>query len=460
MKKLGFWFVAVISLLSLLAGIFVADVQATTEIIFKPGPGKNDGSDNGSANGGKDSDTSRLNEGGTNYTNKNFGVETWMLGSPRSTCNTSDYKAYIQFDLSSLPSDVQQVFLGVTHFPHTDRCLSNCIADFYFYPVTQSWTEMTLTNNNAPAEGAAVYGPIHITFPNDFKTREYDITAIYKNWKNGSVPNYGLAIYSPTVGCNNVSVGFSVHTSDDTDPNVRPYLRILANSTPPPPAPSSSLSDTGWQISGNFTASIKFTNLVELTVKLPKLETFQSTFGAGEVFYFHDDGTFEDLLLSLLPMLASNTGIDIPPPTWSQNGLNFVIDVTDFSDAVAEAIQSMLGDLGTVTPQPAKDPSFSGKVDSKGASISGKMAVNYNISTVLGSGTPVAGTLSLAMTFKGTPLPSALASARATFESASSSLAAKTQSEGAVRLYSAVKNMIMEIKGSGTSKGIQLLKSH
>lgn len=191
-----------------------------SEIIFRPGPGKNDGSDNGSQNAGKDTSAA----GGDPA--KNYGAESYITGTPKSNCNPAETKAYIQFDLSSLPANVSQVFLGVTHITHTN-CYDNCNADFYFYLVTQAWNEMTVTFNNRPTEGGAVYGPLNIKAPNDLKTREYDITSIYKNWKNGSVPNYGLAIYSPTVGCNNAAAMFYVHSSDDPDPNVRPYLRIV-----------------------------------------------------------------------------------------------------------------------------------------------------------------------------------------------------------------------------------------
>jgi hypothetical protein len=451
MKKSGFLLLAMVFFFSLSIGLFAADTQATSEIIFKPGPGKNDGSDNGSISGGKDTTVS-----GSTPT-QNYGTATSMAGSPQSNCNPAQGKAYIQFDVSSLPSNVQQVFLGATHIPHTTYCYSNCNADFYFYPVAQSWNEMALTYNTMPSEGAAVYGPINIMFPNNFGTREYDITTIYKNWKNGSVPNHGLAIYSPTVGCNNAAVIFNVHTSDDTDPNVRPYLRILSSSPPPP---TSSLSDTGWKISGNFTAAIKFPNYVELSVKLPKLETYWNTLGTGETFYFHGDGTFEDLILSLLPLLAGNMGVDLPLPTWQQNGLSFAIDVTEFSAALADALQSILGDIATIDREPTKPPSYTGKVDSKGASISGKLAINYNLSVVLGSVSPMDGTLSLTMSFKGTPLQSGAMSARAAFESASWSLGSKAKSEGALRFSSAIKNMLSEIRALVPSKGDKLLKSH
>jgi hypothetical protein len=200
---------------------------AQSEIIFRPGPGLNDGTDNGSANGGKDSwvygDPPDIN----------YGVDPYVLGSPVSNCNSAMFKAYIQFDLSTLPANVSQVFLGVTHFPHINYCYSNCNADFYFYPVSEPWNEMTLTYANSPLEAAAVYGPINITFPNDFGNKEYDITSIYRAWKDNSVPNHGLAIYSPTIGCNNACVSFSVHSSDAAEENNRPYLKIPCAVLPP-----------------------------------------------------------------------------------------------------------------------------------------------------------------------------------------------------------------------------------
>ena len=195
--------------------------HAQSEIIFRPGPGLNDGSDDGSANAGKDTSVYG------NAPSTNYGSELTIWGYPVSNCNPANSKAYIQFDLATLPADVEQVFLGVTHYPHDTYCYSNCNADFYFYPVTAPWNEMTLTYDTMPSETVQVYGPINITFPNDFGNMEYDITDVYRNWKNNVLPNYGLAIYSPTVGCNNAAVAFSVHSSDDPDENLRPYLKII-----------------------------------------------------------------------------------------------------------------------------------------------------------------------------------------------------------------------------------------
>lgn len=197
-----------------------------SEIIFRPGPGLNDGTDQGGLNSGKDASGGDCNSHATNFGNTpTFGA------TPISNCNLCTSRGFIQFDISSLPDNVSHVYLGFTHIPHTYYCYSNCQTDFYFYPVTSPWDEMTVNLNNAPSHGSPVVGPIHISFPNDFGNREYEITELYRQWKNGTIPNYGIEISSPTVGCNNAAVGFYVYSSDEADESKRPYLRIIPTST-------------------------------------------------------------------------------------------------------------------------------------------------------------------------------------------------------------------------------------
>jgi hypothetical protein len=150
-----------------------------------------------------------------------------MSGFPRSTCNQCNTKAYIQFKLEGLPVSVEKVYLGVTHYPHTNVCYSTCSADFYFYPVLDPWDEMSIGTGDMPAEGQSSLGPLTIAFPNDFGAQEYDITGIYKDWKVWEEPNHGIAIYSPDSGCVNGAAGFIVHTSDDPTEALRPYLRVV-----------------------------------------------------------------------------------------------------------------------------------------------------------------------------------------------------------------------------------------
>jgi hypothetical protein len=192
------------------------------EIIFRPGPGLNNGTDDGSAGSGKDATGGTCNDPGANY-----GANPTMFAMPVSNgCNSCNSKNFIQFNLNSLPSNVTHVYLGFTHLP-LDTCYSNCTADFYFYPILQSWDEMTVSLSNEPTHGAPVYGPITISTPNNLGNQEYEITSLYQQWKSGATPNYGIEIAATTVGCNNAATMFYVYSSDAEDSSVRPYLRII-----------------------------------------------------------------------------------------------------------------------------------------------------------------------------------------------------------------------------------------
>jgi hypothetical protein len=214
---------------------------AGSEVKLQPGPGANDGRDDGSQDAGKDTYT----YGATPQDRAgNQGNASTVLSQPTSNCNTAMARAFIRFNVDSLPADVQAVYLGVTHLAHTDRCFSNCSADFYFYPVLGPWNEMTLTYDKSPKVGKAIHGPIRIKFPNDLGAKEYDITDIYRKWKRGAVPNQGLAIFSPTEGCNNCAVYFGFCSSDEQDASKRPYLRIVTKEKTAEPVTTEQESET------------------------------------------------------------------------------------------------------------------------------------------------------------------------------------------------------------------------
>lgn len=195
--------------------------SAQNTLVFQPGGGANDGKDEGTLTGGKDTWVNRDAPTGNN------GSLEYSLCSPRSNCNESDYKSYFKFDVSTLPDSVSSVFFGVAHFEHTNVCYSNCSADFYFYRCTSAWDEMTLVQSILPSEETEpFYGPIPITFPNNFGGQEYDITSAYRYWKKNPNTNFGFTVYSPVLDCNNACVYFGVKTSDDTVKANRPYLKI------------------------------------------------------------------------------------------------------------------------------------------------------------------------------------------------------------------------------------------
>lgn len=201
-----------------------ATAFAQPPIIFRPGPGNNDGTDEGGLTGGKDAFVYEGNPSG------NYGDNAVFQALPVSNCNQTHAEAFLQFDLSTLPENVESVHLGVKHASHTTYCYSGCAADFYFAILTAAWDEMTINYNNFPARGADIYGPVSISFPNDFGTMEYDITDAYNAWKSETIPNYGFTIYSLTVDCNNAAVFFMGSSSDDTEEANRPYLKIVESS--------------------------------------------------------------------------------------------------------------------------------------------------------------------------------------------------------------------------------------
>ncbi|MBR8536385.1 T9SS type A sorting domain-containing protein [Carboxylicivirga sediminis] len=206
----------------LLALLFMGSyVSAQNIMIYQPGPGANNGSDEGGLTGGKDTWVNRYSPG------DNKGGLDHVLTSPRSSCNESDYKGYFKFDVSTLPEEVNAVYFGVTHIEHTSYCYSNCTADFYFYLCTSDWDEMSLVQNNLPTEeSTAFFGPLAISYPNNLGVQEYDITSAYNYWKENPELNFGFVVYSPTTGCNNASVYFGVKSSDDAVEANRPYLKI------------------------------------------------------------------------------------------------------------------------------------------------------------------------------------------------------------------------------------------
>lgn len=209
-------------LLITLCASFSAFSQVDSVIVFRPGPGVNDSTDQGGLNGGKDAFA--VEDPPTN----NYADHPAVYATPVSNCNQTHVISFIQFDLTTLPDTVDSVFVVFTHMAQTNYCYSNCVADFYFAAVTQPWYEQTLNYSNQPAHDTAFYGPIPLSFPDTAQVRRFNITNMYNLWKQGTVPNNGFAVYSPTIGCNNAAISFYAYSSDDTaNSNLnRPYLEV------------------------------------------------------------------------------------------------------------------------------------------------------------------------------------------------------------------------------------------
>ncbi len=211
------------TLYTLAAVFFLAQpLLAQTPIIFQPGPGLNDGTDEGGANGGKDVFIGDAD-------NITHGTESAFYILPISNCNNTTWISLFKFDVSTLPTEVDSVLLVITHSDPGTYCYSNCVADFHLAAITEPWSETTVTFSARPAkESTPFYSILNHNWDDSLHAKEYDITQTYRNWATETIPNHGFEFYSSTVGCNNAAVTLYGATSDDTT-NAganRPYLKV------------------------------------------------------------------------------------------------------------------------------------------------------------------------------------------------------------------------------------------
>ena len=124
------------------------------------------------------------------------------------------YYDYFQFDVSKgVPaSAVKQVILQVYS---TGASVNN--PALQIQRITQDWTEAGVTKNNHPS--TVGYGDCG---PTSSGWTTCDVTELYKNWVNGTWPNYGIML-APT-NTNHTNGSFAA--CENGDPTIRPKLVV------------------------------------------------------------------------------------------------------------------------------------------------------------------------------------------------------------------------------------------
>ena len=149
----------------------------------------------------------------------NFGDKGYLVAG---TTPAVIWKAYLQFDLASIPDDaaISNARLGLYyHF----SAISQAEA-IGAYIVQGSWNEGTITWNNQPLVATT---PEYIcTVPgsptNDFVY--WYIGDLVKGWWDGSIPNYGVMLRGTDEGGGTAMKTF--YSSDDVSASQRPVLII------------------------------------------------------------------------------------------------------------------------------------------------------------------------------------------------------------------------------------------
>ena len=199
--------------------LVLTDTSGST-FTLQPAPGKNDGTDDGSPNAGKDTGVFGQSSGG--WQTHNFGKDSPVY-LMNSTCNDSTGYAYLQFSLASLPaqgiaSAKVQVYAG-------SMVVSNMAANptdpvFAARRVTSAWDESKMTRSSGqPTYDSTVVDSQTLSGVAGNKTAvnawlTYDITNLYKGWASGTTPNYGLRFSHENGSCLNGWQGL-FYTSND-----------------------------------------------------------------------------------------------------------------------------------------------------------------------------------------------------------------------------------------------------
>ena len=128
-------------------------------------------------------------------------------------------EAYIQFDLTALPS-------GITVSKATLRLYVHSVAtagSFDVYQVTSSWEESTLTHRNAPGLGVSATGGelTALTTSSLSQFVEIPITSLVQDWVAGTEPNYGI-----TLVLTSSSGSFTFDSKESTTTSHQPELEI------------------------------------------------------------------------------------------------------------------------------------------------------------------------------------------------------------------------------------------
>ncbi len=199
--------------------LVVTDTSGTVYTL-QPAPGKNDGTDDGSPNAGKDTGVLGQSSGG--WPDHNFGKESPVY-METSTCNNSTGYSYLQFSLSTLPTqNISSAKVMIYAASSVVAGLSGITNDPVFAArrVTSSWDKSKMTwNTGQPNFDATVVDSQTLAGAGGNKNTvaawlTYDVTSLYKGWAAGTTPNYGLRFSHENGQCLNGWIG-QMYTSND-----------------------------------------------------------------------------------------------------------------------------------------------------------------------------------------------------------------------------------------------------
>ena len=122
-------------------------------------------------------------------------------------------RAYLQFDISSLPSGavIENASLGLFYWSEAMTASAGPIGA---YKVTSSWNESLITWNHQPRLSSTATATVTVPADATDDFLFWDITALVKGWQNNSATNYGVMLRDTDEGTNEGFKGFYSNGAD------------------------------------------------------------------------------------------------------------------------------------------------------------------------------------------------------------------------------------------------------
>jgi hypothetical protein len=130
---------------------------------------------------------------------------------------------FVRFSLGSLPNGIT----GSTLAKATMRLFVtsvNSAGSFDVRRVVAPWTETTITGNSQPALGTVISAGVPVVASGGGDFIEVDVTAALKDWLNGTLANYGVALVP-----NGTPVDVSFSSKENTSPSHEAALIVSFN---------------------------------------------------------------------------------------------------------------------------------------------------------------------------------------------------------------------------------------
>jgi alpha-tubulin suppressor-like RCC1 family protein len=218
------------------------------------------------------------------------------------------YYDFFEFDLTGSPQSAAVTKVELWLYGHAPND-----PGLQIYTISQPWTEVGVTLANNPASTFYKNMP---PVPSVGGWIVTDITGLYKGWKDGLYPNYGIKL----VPTSNANTNGSISSSDNLDPTIRPKLVITTSGST-----GSAISATATTTAQNLTVGTVMTSFTPLTAS-----------GGATPYTYSHTGTLPTGL-----SFNASTGAVTGTPTAAYATANLVFSVKDALNVVASTTSTV-----------------------------------------------------------------------------------------------------------------------